>query len=89
MPNEGRPSGAEVTVSEPVAAEQLPRVDRDEEGRPQFSHVCINVPVHRTTLLLSQENGWWWQDENTLMPSIHCHRCDTHGWWRNGVWEPV
>lgn len=67
----------------------LPRVERDDEGRPRFIHACTSVPVHSGTLPLNHETGWWWADDDTLMPSIHCHRCGTHGWWRNGQWEAV
>lgn len=68
-------------------AEPLPRIERDDDGHPVFSHACTSVPVHRGVLPLSRDTGWWWQDDDTLMPSIHCHRCRTHGWWRKGKWE--
>jgi hypothetical protein len=72
-------------AAEPCA----PRVERDEDGRPVFVHDCADRHARRTTLPLSHDRGWWWQDGDTLMPSIHCSRCDTHGWWRQGRWEGV
>lgn len=80
MREEALPSGA---------GEALPRVDRTEDGHPFFSHACTSVPVDRRTLPLNHATGWWWESDDTLMPSIHCHRCGTHGWWRDGQWVPV
>jgi len=69
---------------------ELPRVERDEDDHPVFFHVCTRVAVvERRTLALSRAMGWWWESENTLMPSIHCQRCGTHGWWRDGQWVPA
>jgi Family of unknown function (DUF6527) len=72
-----------------TADEALPRVERGEDNHPVFFHACTDVPLRRTILPLSHETGWWWQGDDTLMPSIHCHTCDTHGWWREGKWEGV
>jgi hypothetical protein len=74
---------------EPTIDKQIPRVDRDAEGRPKFVHACTEARLRRTVLPLSRDTGWWWADNQTLMPSIHCQTCGTHGWWRNGLWEGV
>ena len=72
-----------------TGAGEIPCVERDAEGRPKFVHACTDGRLRRTTLPLSRETGWWWADDNTLMPSIHCQSCGTHCWWRNGQWEGV
>lgn len=75
-------------MPEPIV-DQMPRVERDDSDHPVFIHACGDVPVRRTILPLSRETGWWWEDENTLKPSIHCLTCGTHGWWTDGRWEAV
>jgi hypothetical protein len=67
-------------------SEQLPRVERHEDGEhPVFFHDCAGTVRH--TILPIGQQGWTWQDDDTLTPSVHCHTCGTHGWWRNGEWE--
>lgn len=72
-----------------MSDERMPRVERDADGRPKFVHACTESRIRRTVLPLSHATGWWWADGDSLMPSIHCHACGTHGWWRNGQWEAV
>lgn len=67
----------------------LPRIERGSEfdaNHPVFFHDCDGT-VRRTLLPLSPETGWWWEADATLAPSIHCHACGTHGWWREGKWQ--
>jgi len=77
--------------SEAATEPSVPRVERSEDGHPVFVHICAEGRERRTTLPQSHERGWWWSDEeqNTLMPSIHCGSCNTHGWWQEGKWESV
>ena len=37
----------------------------------------------------TRQAGWSWVGEpgQTITPSIHCERCGTHGWWRDGAWQ--
>jgi len=70
-------------------SEMLPRVEHGDDDRPIFVHACKRGPVERHTLPHSRQFGWWWDGEDTLMPSIDCHRCGTHGWWRDGQWVPA
>ena len=59
----------------------LPRIESDDDGHPIFHHDCGGT-TRRTILKLNRETGWWWTDDGHLMPSVHCHACGTHGWWR-------
>jgi hypothetical protein len=89
------PAAEEQATMPDAVAEQLPRVERTEHGTPLFVHACAYTDpddgsrVRRTGLPLSRESGWWWEDDNTLKPSIHCLSCHTHGWWTAGAWEEV
>lgn len=69
--------------------EALPRVERDDDGYPVFVHACTSGTVQHETLRLDREAGWWWKRHDTLMPSIRCEICGTHGWWRDEVWVPA
>lgn len=63
----------------------LPRVERDEDGRPVWIHVCRDEEV-RVTLPLG-EHGWTWTADGGLEPSILCHPgggCGVHGYWVGG-----
>lgn len=67
----------------------LPRVERDDEyPNPLFFHACTDGRVLRTFLPLGAE-GWAWQDDGALVPSVHCHACGCHGWWTADGWVPA
>ena len=46
---------------------------------------------HETMLPLNDERGWRVEstDPLTIIPSILCGSCGTHGFWRNGGWISV
>ena len=67
-----------------------PRVERDEDGRPVWIHVCCGEEVRvccgeevRAVLPLG-ERGWAWTEDGGLSPSIRCHGCGVHGYWVGG-----
>ncbi|WP_327047303.1 hypothetical protein OG320_05260 [Microbispora sp. NBC_01189] len=67
---------------------ELPRVERDDDGRPVWVHLCAGTPpdfdpVARVTLPLGPQ-GWEWTADGGLTPSILCHNCGIHGFWMGG-----
>lgn len=69
----------------------LPRVERDRvDGypNPEFFHTCADGRVHRTFLPLGPD-GWAWQDDGSLEPSVNCEACHTHGFWTANGWISV
>lgn len=71
-----------------MTAEILPRVERTEDGRALWIHVCsgISQPPHRIDATLPVgENGWRWEPDGSLTPSILCGNCGIHGFWIGGA----
>lgn len=67
---------------------QLPRVDRDEDGRPVWVHWCtdgapdFDGEIHITLPL--GPTGWEWTQDGGLTPSVLCRNCGVHGFWMGG-----
>lgn len=69
-------------------ADEVPRVERDEDGHPVWVHTCSAAPpefdpIGRVTLPLGPQ-GWEWTENGGLTPSILCHNCGVHGFWVGG-----
>lgn len=63
----------------------LPRVERDENGRPLWFHACTDPDFDEIGAALPLgANGWQWTEDGGLVPSILCHNCQTHGFWMGG-----
>jgi hypothetical protein len=61
---------------------RLPRVERREDGSALFFHECADPEFNDyPSILPTGPNGWQWTKDGGLTPSIHCHRCGTHGFW--------
>ncbi len=70
-----------------MTTETLPRVERTDGGHALWIHVCSGVsqPPHRIEATLpTGASGWRWGPDGSLIPSIHCHNCGTHGFWIGG-----
>lgn len=73
-----------------------PRCEVRDEGTFRFVHDCLMHdgttphPDESRSLPLGAD-GWTWVGEPglTIQPSIHCLRCGTHGFWRDGEWVPA
>jgi hypothetical protein len=58
-----------------------------DDGHVQFTHLCADG--EETCIL---PNGKWHvvqADPLTVQPSVHCRRCEWHGWIENGVARSV
>lgn len=73
----------------------LPRVERDpEDDHPVFYHSCTGIHAGWEDFggkLPLGPNGWQWQPDGSLRPSIECLECLCHGFWdgpENG-WRSV
>jgi hypothetical protein len=64
----------------------LPRVERDpEDDHPLFFHACTGVHADWENFggkLPLGPDGWQWQADGSLSPSIECLECGCHGFWR-------
>jgi hypothetical protein len=83
----------------------VPRCEPVDDERFLFVHNCLHfdmvdgalklvtAPADPSYLPLEREgvSGWVWIGEPgaTIHPSINCSRCKTHGFWRDGAWQPV
>lgn len=71
----------------------LPRVERDpDDDHPVFFHQCTDK--HTLTNRLGGKlplgpDGWQWQADGSLTPSIHCLECGCHGWATANGWVPA
>lgn len=73
-----------------------PRCEYVDEDHFRFIHDCLEfaglgqmpvVATDRGRLLPLGESGWvWTSDKKSLLPSIQCLRCGTHGFWTDGEW---
>ena len=45
--------------------------------------------LHNAAAKLEQigHDGWQWQDDGSLEPSVNCGDCGTHGWWTSTGWR--
>ncbi len=74
----------------PDADKPLPRVERDpDDGHPVFFHRCTAPWLDDSSefsriggKLPLGPDGWQWQPDGSLTPSIECLECGTHGFWR-------
>lgn len=60
--------------------------DVDDDTGESFEHES------RTSVRLPLGSGGWELVQAvplTISPSILCHRCGTHGFWRDGAWVPA
>lgn len=84
-------------MSEP---KPLPRVERDpDDDHPVFFHECTapwlreDSPSRRLGAKLPLgPDGWQWQADGSLTPSIQClEGCGTHGFWDGPErgWRPA
>ena len=72
------------------APKPLPRVERDpDDDHPVFFHHCTapwlrdDSPSRRLGGKLPLgPDGWQWQADGSLTPSIQCLECGCHGFWR-------
>jgi hypothetical protein len=65
--------------------DELPRVERTEEGGALWFHECRDVSWNSIGAALPVgDNGWQWTEDGGLTPSILCHNCGTHGFWVGG-----
>jgi hypothetical protein len=74
----------------------LPRVERDpEDDHPLFFHACTGVHAGWENFgakLPLGPDGWQWQADGSLTPSIQClEGCGTHGFWDGPErgWRPA
>lgn len=70
----------------------LPRVERDpDDGRPVFFHHCMDERDPEFDRIGGKlplgPDGWQWQADGSLSPSIECQRCGTHGWHTAAGWR--
>lgn len=68
-----------------IQPRQQPQTVEWEDDRPIWVHPCTDG-TERVTLPLGPQR---WQGDrvnDTVTPSLSCSRCDTHGWWTNGMW---
>lgn len=77
----------------------VPRCEVVDEVRFMFVHDCHDLdlvdgklqqtptPGDVRYLPLGPEMWLWNTDHTSITPSIHCERCGTHGWWRDGAWQ--
>lgn len=62
----------------------FPRVERDPvDDHPVFFHHCNRDPKWDRFggKLPLGPDGWQWQQDGSLRPSIECLECGTHGFW--------
>ncbi len=55
----------------------------------EWSHVCAHGP---DVVMMPHSGGTWrvvQQDPLTVVPSINCLGCGTHGWITDGRWVPA
>jgi hypothetical protein len=54
-----------------------------DDGHVQFTHQCLDGPD--TTILPNSKWHVVQKDPLTVQPSVHCRRCEWHGWIENGA----
>ena len=68
----------------------LPRVERDpDDNHPVFFHRCKDRDPEFERIggkLPLGPDGWQWQPDGSLVPSINCLECGTHGFWTANGW---
>jgi hypothetical protein len=79
-----------------VTDKPLPRVERDpDDDHPLFFHECTGVHAGWSDIggkLPLGPDGWQWQEDGSLRPSIQClEGCGTHGFWDGPErgWRPA
>jgi hypothetical protein len=76
----------------------LPRVEHDpDDDHPLFFHLCT-APWLTDAAEFARiggklpigPDGWQWQPDGSLTPSIKCLECGCHGFWRGAAgWVPA
>lgn len=73
----------------------LPRVERNpDDDHPVFFHRCTDTHTLSADIggnLPLGPDGWQWQADGSLTPSIECLECGTHGFWDGPErgWRPA
>ncbi len=57
----------------------------DDTGEPTEveARTSVRLPLGTNGWTVTQRKPLW------VAPSIMCHRCGTHGFWRDGFWVPA